>query len=52
MRLEYAKFILENYLKNHRAVEANREFKKRVKGLLQKTTELVKIFTAILEKSK
>ena len=33
-------------------IEANLEFKERIKGLLQETTELVKIFAAILEKSK
>ena len=33
-------------------IEANPEFKERIKPLLQETTELVKIFAAILEKSK
>ncbi|OIO52163.1 hypothetical protein AUJ78_01645 [Candidatus Peregrinibacteria bacterium CG1_02_41_10] len=33
-------------------IEANQEFKKRVEPLLQETIELVKIFAAILEKSK
>ncbi len=33
-------------------VEANLEFKEKVKPLLQESTELVKIFAAILEKSK
>ena len=33
-------------------IEANPEFKERIKTLLQETTELVKIFAAILEKSK
>ena len=32
--------------------EANPEFRKRIEPLLQETTELVKIFAAILEKSK
>jgi len=31
-------------------IEANPEFKERIKPLLQETTELVKIFAAILEK--
>jgi len=33
-------------------IEANPDFKERIKPLLQETTELVKIFAAILEKSK
>jgi len=33
-------------------IEANPEFKERIRPLLQETTELVKIFAAILEKSK
>ena len=33
-------------------IEANPEFEERIKPLLRETTELVKIFTAILEKSK
>lgn len=33
-------------------IEANPEFKERIKPLLQETSELVKIFAAILEKSK
>ena len=33
-------------------IEANPEFEKRINPLLQETTELVKIFAAILEKSK
>ena len=33
-------------------IEANPEFKERIKPLLQETTELVKIFAAILDKSK
>ena len=33
-------------------IEANPEFEERTKPLLQETTELVKIFAAILEKSK
>ena len=32
-------------------IEANPEFKERINPLLQETTELVKIFAAILEKS-
>lgn len=32
--------------------EANPEFRKRIEPLLQETTELVKIFAAILEKTK
>ena len=33
-------------------IEANPEFSERIKPLLQETTELVKIFAAIAEKSK
>ena len=33
-------------------IEANPVFKKRIQPLLRETTELVKIFAAILEKSK
>jgi four helix bundle protein len=33
-------------------IEANPEFKERITPLLQETTELVKIFASILEKSK
>ncbi len=33
-------------------IEANPEFTERIKPLLQEATELVKIFAAILEKSK
>lgn len=33
-------------------IEANSELKERIRPLLQETTELVKIFAAILEKSK
>ncbi len=33
-------------------IEANPEFKEKIKPLLQETIELVKIFAAILEKSK
>ena len=33
-------------------IEANLEFIEKIKPLLQETTELVKIFAAILEKSK
>ena len=33
-------------------IEANPDFKERIEPLLQETTELVKIFAAILEKSK
>jgi len=33
-------------------IEANPEFSERIKPLLQETTELVKIFAAIIEKSK
>ena len=33
-------------------IEANLEFTEKIKPLLQETTELVKIFAAILEKSK
>ena len=33
-------------------IEANPEFEERIRPLLQETTELVKIFAAILEKSK
>lgn len=33
-------------------IEANPEFTERIKPLLQETVELVKIFAAILEKSK
>lgn len=33
-------------------VEANPEFKERIKPLLQETQELIKIFAAIIEKSK
>lgn len=33
-------------------IEANPEFKERMKALLQETSELVKIFAAILEKSR
>ena len=32
--------------------EANPELKKRIQPLLQETTELMKIFAAILEKSR
>ena len=33
-------------------IEANSEFEKRIEPLIQETTELVKIFASILEKSK
>ncbi|MBU2635306.1 four helix bundle protein [Patescibacteria group bacterium] len=33
-------------------IEANPEFKERIRPLLQETSELVKIFAAILEKSR
>jgi len=33
-------------------IEANPEFANRIKPLLQETTEIVKIFAAIIEKSK
>jgi four helix bundle protein len=33
-------------------IEANQEFADRIKPLLRETTELVKIFAAIIEKSK
>lgn len=33
-------------------IEANPEFEERIQPLLQETTELIKIFAAILEKSK
>jgi four helix bundle protein len=33
-------------------IEANPEFSERIRPLLQETTELVKIFAAIIEKSK
>lgn len=33
-------------------IEANPEFEERIKPLLQETSELIKIFAAILEKSK
>jgi four helix bundle protein len=33
-------------------IEANSEFSERIKPLLRETTELVKIFAAIIEKSK
>jgi four helix bundle protein len=36
----------------HLIIEANPEFIERIEPLLQETTELVKIFAAILEKSK
>lgn len=36
----------------HLIIEANPEFNKRIMPLLQETIELVKIFAAILEKSK
>ena len=36
----------------HLIIEANPDFKERIKPLLQETIELVKIFAAILEKSK